>query len=108
MFGFPTETAQEMEQTLSHARELNTDVACFLLVKAYPGTEMYKQLSKVHGEDKLQKYIHLHSEVDLPELGNFEKYHIRNTSSFSTLSNEKLVEMLRKSYKIYYPDGRKR
>ena len=108
MFGFPTETVQEMEQTLKHAKELNTDIACFLLVKAYPGTEMYKQLAERYGENELQKYSHLQSEVTLPETGNFDKYHIRNTSSISILSNEKLVEMLRKAYKIYYSDGRRR
>jgi anaerobic magnesium-protoporphyrin IX monomethyl ester cyclase len=108
MFGFPTETVQEMEQTLNHAKELNTDIACFLLVKAYPGTEMYNQLAERYGENELQKYSHLQSEVTLPETGNFDKYHIRNTSSISILSNEKLVEMLRKAYKIYYSDGRRR
>ena len=107
MFGFPTETVQEMEQTLEHARELNTDVACFLLVKAYPGTEMYRQLAEQYGEDRLRGYSHLQTEVDLPEAGNFDKYHIRNTSSISTLSNQELVKMLRKAYNLYYPNGDK-
>ncbi len=107
MFGFPTETAQEMDQTLRHAKELNTDVACFLLVKAYPGTEMYRQLAQQYGEERLEGYSHLQSEVDLPR-GNFDKYHIRNTSPISTLSNKQLVGMLRKAYKMYYPDGSRR
>ena len=55
MFGFPTETVQEMEQTLNHAKELNTDIACFLLVKAYPGTEMYKQLAGKYEEKRTSK-----------------------------------------------------
>lgn len=108
MFGFPTETLQEMEQTLRHAKELDTDIACFLLVKAYPGTEMYKQLAEKYGEERLQKYSHLQSEVALPSAENFDKYHIRNNFSFSTLSNEELSGMLRKAYKIYYPDGRRK
>jgi anaerobic magnesium-protoporphyrin IX monomethyl ester cyclase len=108
MFGFPTETRQEMEQTLNHARELNTDIACFLLVKAYPGTEMYRQLAEQHGEDKLQTYQHLQSEVALPSAENFDKYHIRNDFSFSTLSNEELTGMLRKAYNMYYPNGKRR
>jgi len=108
MFGFPTETAEEMEQTLAHARDLNTDIACFLLVKAYPGTEMYQQLAEQYGEERLEGYSNLQTEVDLPVLSNFDKYHIRNTSSFSTLNNEELVGMLRKAYKMYYPDGSRR
>ena len=108
MFGFPTETLQEMEQTLRHAKELDTDVACFLLVKAYPGTEMYRQLAEKHGEDRLQGYSHLQSEVALPFAENFDKYHIRNNFSFSTLSNEELSGMLRKAYKMYYSNGRRR
>jgi len=108
MFGFPTETRQEMEQTLGHARELNTDIACFLLVKAYPGTEMFRQLAEQHGETQLQTYHHLQSEVSLPLAENFDKYHIRNDFSFSTLSNEELTGMLRKAYNMYYPNGRRR
>ena len=110
MFGFPTETLDEMNQTLEHAKELDTDVACFLIVRAYPGTEMYNSLLKHHSEKELLKYIHLQNEVPLDNITkrNFDKYHISNELSFCEANNKDLREMLRKAYKIYYADGRRR
>lgn len=126
MFGFPTETRDEMNLTLEHAKKLNTDIACFLLVKAYPGTEMYSQLSEDHEDKQLQDYIHLQeaipnssiSEQDrkflskLEEQGiyvnNFIKYNICNKNPISDVSVSDLVGVLRKAYKMYYLNGRKR
>lgn len=109
MLGFPTETLQEMNQTLKHAKKLNTDVACFILVKAYPGTEMYNTLAKRYGEESLQQYNHLQNQIplDIPNQ-NFDKYHIGNNLSFSQVSSEQLRDTLRKAYKIYYTNGNKR
>jgi len=111
MFGFPTETLQEMEQTLKLAEELGTDVACFLLVKAYPGTQMYDSLVGKYGEDQLQSYIDLQSQVPLdglPSRTNFSKYHLGTKVSFSQATPEQLAEMLRKAYKMYYTNGDRR
>jgi len=109
MFGFPTETLQEMNKTLEHSKELNTDTACFVLVKAYPGTEMYNSLVKKYGDKQLQMYNHLQEEVplDIPNQ-NFDKYHIGNDVSFCKASPEQLRSMLRKAYKIYYANENKR
>jgi len=111
MFGFPTETLSEMEQTLQHARELGTDNACFLLTKAYPGTALYDSLSERFGEEALQKYMSLDTEVPLERLPskiNFEKYHIANKVNISGASHEELVGILRKAYNLYYPNGDKK
>lgn len=109
MFGFPTETLPEMNQTLNLARELNTDTACFVLVKAYPGTEMYNSLRKKYTDKELQVYNHLQEQVplDIPNQ-NFDKYHIGNELSFSQATPKQLNEMLRKAYNLYYPDGGRR
>ncbi|MDP2947596.1 MAG: radical SAM protein [Nanoarchaeota archaeon] len=109
MFGFPTETTDEMNQTLEHAKQLDTDTACFILVKAYPGTEMYNSLVQKYGNRQLQKYNHLQSEVPLDIEGqNFDKYHIGNKISFCEATPAQLRGMLRKAYNLYYPDGGKR
>ncbi len=109
MFGFPTETLSEMNQTLNLARELNTDTACFVLVKAYPGTKMYNSLRKKYGDKQLQAYNHLQDQVplDIPNQ-NFDKYHISNDLSFCEASPKQLNEMLRKAYNLYYPSGSRR
>ena len=112
MFGFPTETVPEMEQTLNHALNLNTDIAYFLLVKAYPGTTMYDQIARRNGESGLQEYSNLQGVVcperENPEVRNFGKYNIGNTNPISEVSTEDLHNMLRKAYKVYYADGRRK
>lgn len=109
MLGFPTETLQEMNHTLEHAKKLDTDIACFILVKAYPGTEMHSTLAKKYGEESLQQYNHLQSQIPLniPNQ-NFDKYHISNDLSFSQVSQEQLRDTLRKAYKMYYANGDRR
>lgn len=105
MFGYPTETVAEMEETLAHARRLNTDTACFVLAKAYPGTEMYNSLVGKYGEKCLQKYEHLGNQIPLntiSQFGNFEKYHIGNEASFAQATPEQTREMLKKAYRLYY------
>ena len=112
MFGFPTETVPEMEQTLNHAIELDTDIAYFLLVKAYPGTTMYDQIARRSGESGLQDYTNLQGVVcperENPQVRNFGKYNIGNTNPISDVSTEDLHDMLRKAYKVYYADGRRK
>lgn len=41
LIGFPTETREEMAQTLAFAKELRLDYAQFSVVTLYPGTEIY-------------------------------------------------------------------
>jgi radical SAM superfamily enzyme YgiQ (UPF0313 family) len=41
LLGFPTETREEMAQTLAFAKELRLDYAQFSVVTLYPGTEIY-------------------------------------------------------------------
>ena len=110
MFGFPTETLAEMNQTLDLAKELNTDTACFVLVKAYPGTEMYNSLRKQYTSEELQSYNHLQGQIPLDNLKemNFDKYHIANSLSFCETSPRQLRDMLRKAYNMYYPNGGRR
>lgn len=48
MIGFPTETKKEIMQTIKFAKELDVDVAQFMVVTPYPGTELWK-VAKKHG-----------------------------------------------------------
>ncbi|MBU0894816.1 MAG: hypothetical protein KKF48_05615 [Nanoarchaeota archaeon] len=94
-----------MKETLAHAQKLNTDTACFVLAKAYPGTEMYNSLVGQHGEKCLQRYVHLGDKIPLDSIshrGNFDKYHIGNEASFSQATPEQTREMLKKAYTLYY------
>jgi anaerobic magnesium-protoporphyrin IX monomethyl ester cyclase len=42
LIGFPTETAEEIAQTVNFARRLRLDYAQFSVTTLYPGTEIYK------------------------------------------------------------------
>ena len=49
MIGFPTETKEDILKTISFAKELNPDIAQFLVTTPYPGTELW-HLCKEYGE----------------------------------------------------------
>lgn len=48
MMGFPTETRQEILQTINFAKELDVDVAQFMVATPFPGTELW-DIAKQHG-----------------------------------------------------------
>ena len=49
MIGFPTETKEDILKTISFAKEINPDIAQFLVTTPYPGTELW-HLCKKYGE----------------------------------------------------------
>jgi len=74
---------------------------------------MYNDLvrqGKLDGD--LQQYTHLQGKVSpqplSPDMKNFPKYNICNTKPFANATNEQLIGMLRKAYKLYYHDGSRR
>jgi hypothetical protein len=113
VFGQGVYSFCDFNGTLKHAQDLDTDIAYFLLVRAYPGTSMYNDLvrqGKPHTD--LQQYTHLQGQVAPqsldPAMRNYEKYNICNTKPFANATNKQLIDMLRKAYKLYYTDGRRR
>ncbi len=48
MIGFPTETKEEILQTIAFAKELDVDVAQFMVATPFPGTELW-DIAKKHG-----------------------------------------------------------
>ncbi|MDP3766167.1 MAG: radical SAM protein [Nanoarchaeota archaeon] len=48
MIGFPTETRDEIMQTIEFAKELDVDVAQFMVSTPFPGTEMW-EIAKANG-----------------------------------------------------------
>ena len=120
MFGFPTETVGEMEMTLQHAADLGIDTAYFSLVKAYPGTELYKNLAQARDEKDLLDYVHFQDAIDKENLTDDEKsiltelakrgmnfnrvikYNIANRNPISTVSFSRLIGVLKHAYKKFY------
>lgn len=48
MIGFPTETKEEILQTIAFAKELDVDIAQFMVATPFPGTELW-EIAKQHG-----------------------------------------------------------
>lgn len=87
IIGFPGETKEDIEKTITFARKLNTDYAQFSLATPYPGTELYnsaKEKELLLNEDWSQytagKPIILNSEC----------------------SKRDLIRLLTKAYKSFY------
>lgn len=48
MIGFPTETLEEIQQTIDYASRLDLDEALFSIATPYPGTELNKQVMEMN------------------------------------------------------------
>jgi len=101
--GWPTETLEEVQNTMRFSEELKPDIACFLLARAYPGTQLYKDLIQ-KGYKNLDSYDHL-DEV-LPEretkMYRFIKYQLGNKTNISIIEASKLKQLVGDAYKKFY------
>ena len=101
MFGMPTETLQEMEETLEFVEEIKPDIVCFVIAKAYPGTPLYDELVS-KGYKDLDNYSHVPETVEEQELYRFIKYQLSNKSSISEIELPKLIQLVKQAYKRFY------
>ncbi|MBU2637752.1 MAG: B12-binding domain-containing radical SAM protein [Nanoarchaeota archaeon] len=65
MINLPNETLEQLNQTISLAKELNANLTVFNVTTPYPGSGIYSQFS-----DKIKL-----TEVDYPKLANYESYY---------------------------------
>jgi radical SAM superfamily enzyme YgiQ (UPF0313 family) len=65
MFGFPTETDEEMEMTIDFAKKLNPTYASFHTATIYPGTKLFKMVNGKIGLPFLEAYTKEHSSKKL-------------------------------------------
>ena len=88
MMGFPTETKEEIEQTIDLACKLPLDVAVFNALRVMPGTEIHQELV----EDGA-----IHEEVDYAGMGY--NYFVR---SYCTVSDKQMWWLYRKAHLKFY------
>lgn len=87
MLGFPTETAQEMEATISYAETTDLFFASFFIVTPYPGTPLWDETVAAHESISL----------------DFEKYnYLSGYFNLSDVSGEELRRMQRTAYRRFY------
>lgn len=87
MIGFPTETEEEMEQTVQWAATSRLHTVNFFIVNPFEGTEIY------------QMYKDLHPEM-APNLGDFTYY--KANFSIYTVSNERIQEIVTRAHRRFF------
>lgn len=89
MIGFPTETKEEIMQTIEFAKELDVDVAQFMVSTPFPGTEMW-EIAKANGaiSDDWSSFT-FYAPDKVPFSSNI-------------LSDKELLSLYRKAYKSFY------
>jgi len=75
MIGFPTETKDEMRESIRFMKKLNPDNATFSIVTPYVGTELYDfavETGKISPNVRLESLSHQSPHINLSELSNTE------------------------------------
>lgn len=90
MIGFPTETKEEIIQTINFAKELNVDVAQFMVATPFPGTEMWNIATE-------------NGRINNEDWSNFTFY-APDKMPFSSenFTDQELVSLYKKAYRSYY------
>ena len=92
MFGFPTESAEEVKATAELALSLNLVTAAFHTLAPYPGTPMFEELMKKEPGRK----IHLE-----------EMYFKSSTMNLSDVPTDRLHRMIRELFRAFYRNPRR-
>src|SRR3989344_6944170 len=89
MIGFPTETREEIMQTIEFAKQLDVDVAQFMVSTPFPGTEMW-EIAKANGT--------------ISDDWNSFTFYAPDKMPFSSniLNGDELLALYKKAYKSFY------
>ena len=85
IIGFPTDNEDSIMKTIEYAKKLNTTFSQFSVWTPYPGTPVYKEFEK---------------KITAKNFEQFDQYHL--VFSHDVLSQEKIRNMLSKTYTMYY------
>ncbi|UCG95492.1 MAG: radical SAM protein [archaeon] len=77
MFGFPSETEEEMEKTIKFAKKLNPTYASFHIAVPYPGTELYEKIPEKRELFPLYYPEHSHEFLKKMMSRAFKKFYLR-------------------------------
>ncbi|MDD5222530.1 MAG: radical SAM protein [bacterium] len=89
MFGFPTETREEVQMTIRWAVKSKLDLAIFFLLNPFQGTEIHKKFVRSGGFP--------------PEGEGKERFGYFSTNwDLSTVSERQLARLFRKAYRLFY------
>lgn len=89
VIGFPTETREEILQTIAFAKELDVDVAQFMISTPFPGTEMWDIAKKMGTISDDWNNFTLYAPDKMPYSSN-------------TISEKELLTLYRRAYRSFY------
>ncbi|MBS3148181.1 radical SAM protein [Candidatus Woesearchaeota archaeon] len=111
MIGFPTETEEEIYQTIEFAQKLGLDEPWFVITRAYPGTKLfemvgsdpaYMEYGQIDEINSISPEEHLRLEKEGVNWEKFVKYGAFNQKPLSEIPTGKLVDLLRDAYRAVY------
>jgi len=88
MIGLPGDTEETIRKTIDFAKELDPDLAKFLILKPFPGSEVYNQLN--------EKGLILERDYD-----KYGVYH-SPVHKLPTVSPERMLYLQKKAYREFY------
>ncbi|MFH1209744.1 MAG: radical SAM protein [archaeon] len=92
IIGLPTQTKQEIFETIKFAKQINPDYVQFTLVNPHPDTELY-ELCKKYGKVAINDWSNFSTYLDIEKELPFVPY---------TLSERELKRLYRKAYFMFY------
>ncbi|MBS3159986.1 radical SAM protein [Candidatus Woesearchaeota archaeon] len=114
MFGLPGENEKTMQDTIVFALELDPDFAKFLVLKPYPGTEIYDQLNNAKfifdfNYDHYGPYtypVHKLEEVNADTIYKYQKkanriFYLRASKIYSHMRRIKSLDQLKYNFKAF-------
>ena len=95
--GHPSETEDEIKRTIDFSLELQATDACFMVVRAFPGTSLFEEMKKAgFSEEELTDYRQFQDE------NGYVKYHVMNFNSLNGMPSEKLDDLVKEAYGRFY------
>jgi anaerobic magnesium-protoporphyrin IX monomethyl ester cyclase len=91
--GLPGETAETVRETIDFAKELDPDFAKFLILKPFPGTEVFSQL---RSKDLIDDFDYSHYGVYTPPVHHLE-----------TMSSDEILKCKIRAFREFYLRPRK-
>ncbi len=92
--GYPHETKKDVNKTIKFAKELNPDEARFMVVRAFPGTRLYRDM-QAQGRKNLDIYRQFVGK------SSYIKYHVMNMQSLNGMSSRELNKYIKRAYLLF-------
>lgn len=98
--GYPSETIKEIQNTIDFALKLNPNEIRFMVVRAFPGTKLYRDMKKSGMTEKQLDSYHQFKGKEF-----YIKYHVMNIQSLNKMSPQELNSYINQAYSKFNKKG---